>query len=78
MRKVMSQVWAELTEADHTAFNESFAEVSKLLDASFEDWSANRDAFKDGREGRMDELIAEPMYRNAWNVLKAATQALEQ
>ena len=78
VREVMRQVWAGLTEADHNAFNESFAEVSKLLDASFEDWSANRDAFKDGREGRMDELIAEPMYLKAWNILKAATLALEQ
>lgn len=78
VRDVMRQVWAGLTEAEQTAFNESFAEVSSLLDASFEDWTANRDAFKDGREARMDELITEPMYRNAWNVLKAATLAMAQ
>ena len=76
--EVETRASRNLTEAEQTAFNESFAEVSSLLDASFEDWTANRDAFKDGREARMDELITEPMYRNAWNVLKAATLAMAQ
>ena len=72
----MAEAWNGLTDEEKAAFNASFADVTKLLDASFEDWKANRDAFKDGREGRMDELIADPNYLAAWNMLKNCTGKL--
>ena len=76
MRDNMFKAWEGLTEAEQSAFDGSFMDVVKLLDACFEDWEANRSAFTDGREGRMDELLAEPLYRDAWDTLKANTLTL--
>ena len=76
MRDNMFKAWEGLTEAEQSAFDGSFMDVVKLLDACFEDWKANRSAFTDGREGRMDELLAEPLYRDAWDTLKANTLTL--
>lgn len=73
LRANMLQAWESLTPEEQSAFDGNFMDVVKLLDASFEDWNANRDAFKDGRDERMDELLSEPLYREAWDTLCANT-----
>jgi len=76
MRDNMFKAWEGLTEEEQAAFDGSFMDVVKLLDACYEDWDANRATFTDGRDERMDELLAEPLYRDAWNTLKANTLTL--
>lgn len=76
VRDNMFQAWESLSAAEQAAFDNSFMDVVRLLDACFEDWAANRDAFKDGRDERMDELLAEPLYREAWTTLKGCTLTL--
>ena len=76
LRGNMFQAWQGLNEADQAAFDNSFMDVVKLLDACFEDWPANREAFRDGRDERMDELLAEPLYREAWKTLLSNTLTL--
>jgi len=76
MRDNMFKAWEGLTEEEQAAFDGSFMDVVKLLDACFEDWDTNRATFTDGRDGRMDELLAEPLYRDAWNTLKGNTLTL--
>lgn len=76
MRDNMFKAWEGLTEEQQAAFDGSFMDVVKLLDACFEDWDTNRATFTDGRDGRMDELLAEPLYRDAWNTLKGNTLTL--
>ncbi len=75
-RDNMYQAWESLSEAEQAAFDAYFMDVVRLLDACFEDWAANREAFKDGRDERMDELLAEPLYRQAWTTLKGSTLTL--
>lgn len=72
----MFEAWVKLTEAEKSAFDNSFMDVVNLLDACYEDWNANREAFKGGRDERMDELLAEPLYRQAWDSLKGHTLTL--
>ena len=51
-------------------------DVVHLLDACFEDWAANRATFTEGRDERMDALLAEPLYREAWKTLLGNTLTL--
>ena len=76
MRDNMLKAWEGLTEAEQAAFDGSFMDVVNLLDGCYADWDANRGAFTDGRDERMDELLAEPLYREAWDSLKANTLTL--
>jgi len=76
MRDNMFKAWEGLSEAEQSAFDNSFMDVVYLLDACFEDWTANRATFTDGRDERMDALLAEPLYREAWNTLLGNTLTL--
>lgn len=76
MRDNMFNAWESLSEAEQSAFDNSFMDVVHLLDACFEDWAANRAAFTDGRDERMDELLAEPLYQEAWKTLLGNTLTL--
>lgn len=76
MRANLLTAWETLTGEEQSAFDASFLEVARLLDACFEDWDANRAAFTDDRDGRMDELLAEPLYREAWEILCGNTLTL--
>lgn len=76
MRENMFTAWEGLSGEEQAAFDASFLDVAKLLDACFEDWDANRAAFTDGRDERMDELLAEPLYREAWQTLCGNTLTL--
>ncbi len=76
LRDNMYQAWVGLSEAEQSAFDSSFMDVVHLLDACLEDWSANRDTFTDGRAERMDELLAEPLYVEAWRTLLGNTLTL--
>ena len=76
LRENMLAAWEGLTGEEQSAFDASFLDVAKLLDACFEDWSANRATFTDGRDERMDELLAEPLYREAWQTLCGNTLTL--
>lgn len=73
LRDNMLKAWEGLSESERSAFDKSFMDVVHLLDACLEDWAANRAAFKDGRDERMDELLAEPMYQEAWKTLLSNT-----
>ena len=76
MRENMLKAWEGLSEAEQSAFDNSFMDVVYLLDACYADWPANRASFADGRDTRMDELLAEPMYREAWTTLLGNTLTL--
>jgi len=76
IRDNMFNAWEGLSEAEQSAFDGSFMDVVRLLDACFEDWTANRATFTDGRDERMDALLAEPLYREAWKTLLGNTLTL--
>jgi len=76
MRDNMFRAWESLAEAEQSAFDSSFMDVVYLLDACFEDWPANRATFTDGRDARMDALLAEPLYQEAWRTLLGNTLTL--
>ena len=76
MRDNMLKAWEGLSVAEQSAFDSGFMDVVRLLDACFEDWSANRATFADGLDERMDALLAEPLYREAWKTLMGSTLTL--
>lgn len=69
----LAAAWEGLPENQREAFDGAFEGVDQLLNESFEDWPAARPAFTDGRDERMAEMIQEPLYRRAWDVLREAT-----
>lgn len=76
LRDNMFKAWEDLSKAEQSAFDSSFMDVVHLLDACFEDWAANRATFTEGRDERMDALLAEPLYREAWKTLLGNTLTL--
>ena len=76
MRDNMFMAWEGLSETEQSAFDDSFMDVVHLLDACYADWAANRATFTDGRDERMDELLAEPLYQEAWQTLLGNTLTL--
>ncbi|MBQ8108907.1 MAG: hypothetical protein IJ124_01935 [Clostridia bacterium] len=70
LRANLLEAWEGLDEAAQSAFDASFVDVATLLDGCFEDWDAHRAEFEpEELEGRMEELMAEPLYLEAWRDL---------
>ena len=73
LRASMLAAYAALDEAAKAAFAENFEAVRALLD----DYDANRADFEDaGVAGAMDEMMADPQSRAAWENLRDYTLAL--
>lgn len=63
--------------AEQAAFWTNFDGVRGLLDASLEDFEANRGVFEDAGVGEtMETFMADPLNRLAWENLREATLAL--
>lgn len=74
MRDNMLKAYESLSADEQAIFDENFMSIYALIDSCFEDWESNRGVFEDsGKAGEMAALLADPMVRVSWEVLKAHT-----
>lgn len=77
LRENLLEAWDGLQEEERTAFDQSFPDICRLLDACFEEWESNRPVFEDaGVVDEMEYLLAYPGAREDWSVLMNHTLTL--
>ncbi len=74
MRDNMLTAFESMSSDDRAVFDENFMSIYALIDSCFEDWESNRGAFEDsGTAGKMAALLADPMVKVSWEVLRNHT-----
>lgn len=74
MRDNMLKAFESLSDDDRAVFDENFMSIYALIDSCFEDWESNRGMFEDsGTAGKMAALLADPMVKVSWEVLRNHT-----
>ncbi|MBQ6047762.1 MAG: hypothetical protein IJL40_00270 [Oscillospiraceae bacterium] len=74
MRDNMLKAYESLSADEQAFFDENFMSIYALIDSCFEDWESNRGVFEDsGTAGKMAALLADPMVKVSWEVLRNHT-----